>query len=105
MADRVRQAATGIPRRIRRVQAHPGGLDEAVPSEIHRGHRPPPTGADADQTPGQGHGAVRDFPFPAAGGKMKSVLRAASYGTKCPIAEGMTGLPQLLDTLSSQRVK
>ena len=54
MADRVRQAATGIPRRIRRVQAHPGGLDEAVPSEIHRGHRPPPAGADAGQAPGYG---------------------------------------------------
>lgn len=56
MADRVRQAATGIPRGIRRVQAYPGGFDEAVPSEIHRGHRPPPAGADA--APGQGYGAV-----------------------------------------------
>ena len=43
------------------------------------------------------------FPFPAASGKMKSVLRATSYGTKCPIAEGMTTPPTPLDTLSTQR--
>ena len=76
MEEGARRAATGIPAGLRQVQAHPGGLDEAVSGEIHCGHRPPPAGADADQTPGQGYGSVRDFPFPAASGKMKSVLRA-----------------------------
>ena len=38
--------------------------------------------------PGQGYGAVRDFPFPAAGGKMKSVL---------------TGRPRLDKTSQNER--
>ena len=43
----------------------------------HLLHGPPQTGADPHPTLGQGYGAARDFPFPAAGGKMKSVLRDA----------------------------
>ena len=68
---------------MRRVQAYPGGFDEAVPSEIHRGHRPPPAGADA--APGQGYGAVRDFSFPATSGKLKvGLTECVPAGTKCP---------------------
>ena len=63
-----------VPEELRQVQAHQGGLDEVVSGEIRCGHRPPPAGADAHPAPGQGYGAIRDFPFPAAGGKMKSVL-------------------------------
>ena len=65
-----------VPEELRQVQAHPGGLDEVVSGEIRCGHRPPPAGADAHPAPGQGSGVVRDFPFPAASGKMKSALRA-----------------------------
>ena len=82
-----------VPEGLRQVQAHQGGLDEVVSGEIRCGYRPPPAGADAGQALGQGYGAVRDFPFPAASGKMKSVLRATSYGTKCPIAGGMIAPP------------
>ena len=42
----------------------------------HLLHGPPQTGADPHPAPGQGYGVVRDFPFPAASGKMKSALRA-----------------------------
>lgn len=83
----LRPAATGVPRGIRCVQAHPGGLDEAVASEINRGHRPPPAGAGSHPAPGQGRGTVMDFPFPAASGKIKLVLTGrALAGTKCPKA-------------------
>jgi len=50
----------------------------------HLLHFPPQTGADPHPTLGQGYGAARDFPFPAAGGKMKSVLRAAPRWDKVP---------------------
>ena len=94
-----------VPEELRQVQAHPGGLDEAVPSEIRGGQREPPAGADADQTPGQGYGSVRDFPFPAASGKMKSVLRAAPRWDKVSQSWGHDRPAQLLDTLSSQRIR
>ena len=42
----------------------------------HLLHGPPQTGADPHPAPGQGYGVVRDFPLPAASGKMKSALRA-----------------------------
>ena len=43
-----------VPEELRQVQAHPGGLDEAVSGEIRCGHRPSPAGADAHPAPGQG---------------------------------------------------
>ena len=46
---------------------------------------PPPAGAGPHPAPGQRYGVARDFPFPAAGGKMKSVLRAAPRWDKVPI--------------------
>lgn len=58
-----------VPEGLRKAQAYPGGFDEAVPSEIRRGHRPPPAGAGP--APGQGYGAVRDFSFPTGNAKMK----------------------------------
>lgn len=49
----------------------------------HLLHGPPQTGADPHPAPG--HESARDFLFPAAGGKMKSVLRAAPRWDKVPI--------------------
>ena len=94
-----------VPEGLRQVQAHQGGLDEVVSGEIRCGYRPPPAGADAGQALGQGYGAVRDFPFPAGDGTMKSVLTAASAGIKYPKAGGMTVPPQPLAALSSQRLE
>ncbi len=56
-----------VPEELRQVQAHPGGLDEAVSGEIRCGHRPPPAGADAHLAPGQGYGAI--------GGKLLPIFR------------------------------
>ena len=94
-----------VPEELRQVQAHQGGLDEVVSGEIRCGYRPPPAGADAGQALGQGYGAVRDFPFPAASGKMKSVLRAAPRWDKVSQSRGHDRPTQLLDTLSSQRIE
>ena len=56
-----------VPEELRQVQAHPGGLDEAVPSEIRGGQCKPPAGADAHLAPGQGYGAI--------GGKLLPIFR------------------------------
>ena len=74
VANGIWQAATGVPSGIRQIHAHPRRPEEAVPGEICGGHRSEAAGTDADQAPGQRYGAVRDFSFPAASGKMKSVL-------------------------------
>mgnify|MGYP005893607581 CR=1 FL=1 len=89
-----------VPEELRQVQAHPGGLDEAVSGETRCGHRPPPAEADAHPAPGQGYGVVRDFPFPSASGKMKSVLRTAPRWDKVSQSRGHDRPAQLLDTLS-----
>ena len=56
-----------VPEELRQVQAHPGGLDEAVPSEIRGGQREPPAGAGSHPAPGQGYGAI--------GGKLLPIFR------------------------------
>ena len=92
-----------VPEGLRKAQTYPRQFDEAVPGEICCGQRTPPAGADT--APGQGYGAVRDFPFPAASGKMKSVLRAAPRWDKVSQSRGHDRPTQLLDTLSSQRIE
>ena len=92
-----------VPEGLRQVQAHQGGLDEVVSGEIRCGYRPPPAGADAGQALGQGYGAVRDFPFPAVSGKMKSVLRAAPRWDKVSQSRGHDLPAPTSGLLSGQR--
>ena len=69
----------------------------------HLLHGPPQTGADPHPTLGQGYGAARDFPFPAAGGKMKSVLRDAPRWDKVSQSRGHDLPAPTSGLLSSQR--
>ncbi len=69
----------------------------------HLLHGPPQTGADPHPTRGQGYGAARDFPFPAAGGKMKSVLRDAPRWDKVSQSRGHDLPAPTSGLLSSQR--